>query len=86
MFETKIKCSKGLLNGQCGGASQGKCEIYPEKDCGWELIYNRLASLGRTDRLKDMIVAKDYGKMIPDPNILATSKWALERTDRKESA
>ena len=79
-------CSKGLISGQCGGASNGKCELSPEKDCGWELIYNRLASLGRTDRLKDMIVAKDYGKMIPDPNILATSKWALERTDRKESA
>ena len=79
-------CSKGLISGQCGGASNGKCELSPEKDCGWELIYNRLASLGRTDRLRDMIPPKDYGKMIPDPDLLATSKWALERTERKESA
>ncbi|MGB2854202.1 MAG: methylenetetrahydrofolate reductase C-terminal domain-containing protein, partial [Dehalococcoidia bacterium] len=31
-------CTKGLINGACGGASNGKCELDPERDCGWELI------------------------------------------------
>ena len=33
-----VECSKSLLNGSCGGAKNGKCEISPEKDCGWEKI------------------------------------------------
>jgi len=42
-------CTKGLINGACGGASNGKCELSPEKDCGWELIYNRLKATNRLD-------------------------------------
>ena len=29
------------------------CELDPEKDCGWELIYMRLKSRGRLDKLKE---------------------------------
>jgi len=79
-------CTKGLISGQCGGASQGKCELNPERDCGWELIYNRLKALGKTDKLKKLIAPKDYSKMMPDVQMMATSRWALERTDDKESA
>ena len=77
-------CTKGLLNGQCGGASQGKCELYPEKDCGWELIYNRLKSLNRLDKLRKMVAPKDYNRMIPEAATLSTTNWALESTDAKE--
>jgi len=54
------RCSKGLLNGACGGASNGKCELDPERDCAWELIYERLKRLGRLDLLKEFTPAKDY--------------------------
>ena len=77
-------CTKSLLNGQCGGAAGGKCELYPEKDCGWELIYKRLKSLNRLDKLQKMVAPKDYNKMTPDAALLSTSKWALETTDVKE--
>ncbi len=77
-------CSKGLLNGQCGGASHGKCEIYPEKDCGWELIYKRLKAVNRLDILDKIIPPKDYNKMVPEPSTLLTSRFALENTDPKE--
>jgi len=33
-------CTKGLLNGQCGGSKGGKCEADVEKDCAWDKIYN----------------------------------------------
>ncbi len=36
------ECSKSLLNGPCGGAKNGKCEVDKEKDCGWEKIFNVL--------------------------------------------
>jgi len=45
------RCSKSLLNGPCGGSSGGKCEISKDTDCAWQLIYDRMAKLGRTDRL-----------------------------------
>ena len=77
-------CSKGLLNGQCGGASKGKCEINPERDCGWELIYNRLKGLNQLDKLRRFTAPKDYSKMIPDVELMSTSRWALELTDQKE--
>ena len=45
-------CSKSLVNGPCGGTKNGKCEVDPEMDCGWERIYRRLEQLGRLDALK----------------------------------
>jgi hypothetical protein len=42
-------CAKSLLNGPCGGAKEGKCEVDRNRDCGWQLIYDRLAKLGRLD-------------------------------------
>jgi hypothetical protein len=77
-------CTKGLINGQCGGASKGKCELNPEKDCGWELIYNRLKDLGQLDKLKRFIAPKDYNKMMPDVTTMSTSRWALEQSEEKE--
>jgi hypothetical protein len=54
------RCSKGLLNGACGGASNGKCELDPNRDCAWELIYERLRRLGKLDLIKKFTPAKDY--------------------------
>ncbi|HBA50072.1 MAG TPA: 5,10-methylene tetrahydromethanopterin reductase [Lachnospiraceae bacterium] len=45
-------CSKSLVNGQCGGAKNGKCEVDSNMECGWERIYRRLAQTGRLDALK----------------------------------
>ena len=55
-------CSKSLINGQCGGAKNGKCEVDPDMDCGWEMIYRRLAQTGRLDVLKCPVQLRDYNK------------------------
>jgi ferredoxin len=54
------RCSKSLFNGPCGGSSEGKCEINPDIDCGWQLIYNKLKELGRLDKLNEIIGPKDW--------------------------
>jgi len=54
------RCSKRLLNGPCGGSSNGKCEISPDVDCAWQLIWDRLKSLGMEDRYEEIIEAKDW--------------------------
>ena len=55
-------CSKSLVNGQCGGAKNGKCEVDPDMDCGWEMIYRRLAQTGRLDVLKCPVQLRNYNK------------------------
>ena len=53
-------CSKSLLNGQCGGAKDGKCEVDPNMECGWERIQKRLAAIGRLDLLKSPVQIRNY--------------------------
>jgi ferredoxin len=54
------RCAKKLMNGPCGGSSDGKCEVDPEKDCVWQLIYDRLKKLGKLDNLKELRSPKDW--------------------------
>ena len=53
-------CSKSLINGQCGGAKDGKCEVDPNMDCGWERIYRKIEQLGRLDVLKCDVQLRNY--------------------------
>ena len=76
-------CTKSLVSGACGGASNGKCEISPDRDCGWELIYNRLKSKDQLDKLSALIDALDHGKLMARPEMLATSRYALEQSDQE---
>lgn len=56
------RCPKSILNGPCGGAQEGKCEINKELDCAWALIYKRLEGQGRLDILKEVAPPKDWSK------------------------
>ncbi len=59
-----VDCSKSLLNGQCGGAKNGKCEVSPDKDCAWEKIYQRLKAQGRLEEFQAQSVQlRDYSKV-----------------------
>ena len=53
-------CSKSLVNGQCGGAKNGKCEVSPDMECGWERIYQKLKKLGRLDAMKCPVQIRNY--------------------------
>jgi len=56
-----VRCAKGLLNGPCGGTRKGgKCEIDPDKDCAWVLIYHRLERQGRLDLMRKYYEPKNY--------------------------
>jgi len=54
------RCSKSHFNGPCGGSQGGACEVDPEIDCAWQLIYDRLKSLGRLDSLFEIIPPRDW--------------------------
>lgn len=54
------RCAKKLFNGPCGGSQKGKCEVNRETDCAWQLIIDRMNTLGQLDNLKVYIPAKDW--------------------------
>ncbi|NTW71505.1 MAG: 5,10-methylene tetrahydromethanopterin reductase [Eubacteriaceae bacterium] len=54
-------CSKSLVNGQCGGSKNGKCEVDKDMDCGWELIYRKLEKQKKLDTLNYPTKIRNYG-------------------------
>ncbi len=56
----KTMCAKGLVNGPCGGTNHGKCEVNPETDCAWTLIYNRLKKQDRLDLMRGIAPMKRH--------------------------
>lgn len=59
-----VDCAKSLLNGQCGGSKEGKCEVDKNKDCAWDKIYNKMKDLGRLDELLNQpMEIRDYSKL-----------------------
>lgn len=59
-----VDCSKSLVNGQCGGAKNGKCEVDSNKDCAWEKINKKLEKQGRlSEFLAQPVQVRDYSKV-----------------------
>lgn len=54
------RCAKRILNGPCGGSSNGKCEISKELICAWQLIVERLKALDRLDDYEKLFPLKDW--------------------------
>lgn len=55
------RCAKSLVNGPCGGQKNGKCEVNPENECAWILIYKRLEATGQLDKLSKTRPDKSHG-------------------------
>jgi ferredoxin len=70
------RCAKQMLNGPCGGANDGVCEVNKETKCVWHLIYDRLKKLNKLDRLA----------VIKEPKDWRTSTNAGQRKNKFEEA
>jgi hypothetical protein len=79
-------CTKSLISGACGGANRGKCEISKDRDCGWELIYDRLKERGLLNRLDDLIKPLDHKKIMPRPEMMSTPRYGLENPEKEVKA
>ena len=54
------RCAKSLLNGACGGASEGKCEVSKDRPCAWQEIYHALKRLNMLHYLKEKPQVKEW--------------------------
>lgn len=60
----ETRCPKGLLNGPCGGAVRGMCEVERSNKCVWVEIYERMKAQGRLDDLMEFVAPKDRSKAV----------------------
>ncbi len=60
------RCTKGILNGPCGGTNHGKCEVDQAKDCAWTLIYRRLEALGQLEKMHRYYPPRNF-QVVPRP-------------------
>jgi ferredoxin len=54
------RCAKNMLNGPCGGSSNGKCEVNLEVDCAWYAVHERLKLQGRLELIETVNDPKDW--------------------------
>jgi ferredoxin len=54
------RCAKRLLNGPCGGSLLERCEVDSGRPCAWQLIYERLKSIGQLEKLESIVPPKDW--------------------------
>lgn len=54
------RCAKHMLNGPCGGSREERCEVRPDRDCAWQLIYRRLKTIGELGRLTTVKEPKNW--------------------------
>jgi ferredoxin len=56
------RCAKHMLNGPCSGSREDRCEVNPERQCAWQLIYKRLKDIDQLDRLKKIKPPKNWNR------------------------
>ncbi|TRZ51368.1 MAG: 5,10-methylenetetrahydrofolate reductase [Dehalococcoidia bacterium] len=63
-------CTKGLLNGPCGGSKNKKCEVDKDRDCGWILIYERLKESKKLKNMKKIAKPQDHSKNLKPRKVI----------------
>lgn len=69
------QCPKGLMNGPCGGMWEGRCEVFPDRQCTHVRIIEKLRSQGRG--VDGGLLPKNYGANVK-PGRVSTrpnAKW-----------
>lgn len=61
-------CPKGIRNGPCGGAEDGMCEVYRDRRCVWNRIYERNVKLHRIEKIEEILPPIDW-------SLVGTSAW-----------
>ncbi len=54
-------CPKGIRNGPCEGITGTQCEVFPDRECVWNRIHERLKERGQADLFLRFHEAQDWG-------------------------
>ena len=70
------RCTKGILNGPCAGAKNGRCEANKDMDCAWVLIYQRLERLEQLEKMRRYYPMRNF-RTIARPKRIAETTMAV---------
>ena len=68
------RCPKSLVNGPCGGAEEGMCEVLRENRCVWIEIYEKSTRHGSTVGLKKIHPPRDHSLSLHPGNMTTKKK------------
>jgi len=54
------RCAKSMLNGPCGGSSDGHCEVNTDIECAWYAIHERLKLQNRLELMEYVRPPKNW--------------------------
>jgi ferredoxin len=54
------RCAKRLFNGPCAGSRDGKCEVNADRECAWQLIYDRAKAIGTLENFEAIAALHDW--------------------------
>ncbi len=82
-----MRCPKQMRNGPCGGSMNGKCEVFPDRRCVWDMAYKRGRLLTKTGIGKVLGVAPTLEAIKPavDWRLWGTPSWLHLVTGRIDS-
>jgi methylenetetrahydrofolate reductase (NADPH) len=61
-FICPMECPKGVRNGPCGGSTEENCYVDETRPCMWYKIYDRSFSMGRQEKLLEVLPPLDWDK------------------------
>jgi methylenetetrahydrofolate reductase (NADPH) len=61
-FICPMACPKGLRNGPCGGSTPEHCCVVESRPCIWYEIYSRAETMGRLEKLLEILPPLDWEK------------------------
>jgi 5,10-methylenetetrahydrofolate reductase len=64
-FICPMQCPKGLRNGPCGGSTE-VCYVDKNRICIWNKIYTRSVSMGRDEKLLEILAPLDWERVGKD--------------------
>ncbi len=62
-FICPMECPKGARNGPCGGSTEEHCYVDETRPCIWYKIYERAFSMGREEKLLEVLPPLDWNKV-----------------------
>ena len=62
-FICSMECPKGARNGPCGGSTAEHCYVDETRPCIWYKIYERSFSMGREEKLLEVLPPLDWDKV-----------------------
>jgi methylenetetrahydrofolate reductase (NADPH) len=62
-FICSMECPKGIRNGPCGGSTEEHCYVDETRPCMWYQIYDRAFSMGRQEKLLEVLPPLDWNKV-----------------------